>query len=59
MIIVESFGDARALCRGRVGLVPTMGYLHEGHLSRVDEARELSDFLAASVFVSAPAGEMV
>ncbi|MSR36558.1 MAG: pantoate--beta-alanine ligase [Gemmatimonadetes bacterium] len=36
----------------RLGLVPTMGYLHEGHLSLVDLARASADVVAASVFVN-------
>jgi len=35
-----------------LGLVPTMGYLHEGHISLVRKAREESRTLAASVFVN-------
>ena len=49
---VAEVRDAFKERRGRVGLVPTMGAFHDGHLSLMRAAREACDLVVVSLFVN-------
>ena len=49
---IHEFRDRMRREPGTVGLVPTMGYLHEGHVSLLEAARERSDTVVMSLFVN-------
>jgi pantoate--beta-alanine ligase len=58
MLRIETIADLRAACeraraeQQRVGLVPTMGFLHEGHCSLMRAARAACDFVVVTIFVN-------
>lgn len=52
MEVTRTFSATRSLYEGKVGLLPTLGYFHEGHLRLMDLLRDQCDTLVVSLFVN-------
>ncbi len=58
MLVVDNIADLKRLVLEKkkeglsLGYVPTMGYLHQGHISLIQAARQDNDYLVTSIFVN-------
>lgn len=52
MEVTRTLSETRERYQGRVGLLPTLGYFHEGHLRLMDLLRSQCDTLVVSLFVN-------
>ncbi len=49
---LQKFATNARINRKKISLVPTMGFLHEGHLSLIDRGGEVSDIVIVTIFVN-------
>ncbi len=53
MKIIKSIKEMKSFSVGRdIGFVPTMGFLHDGHMSLIKKAREENDIVVVSIYVN-------